>query len=69
MNTLDEQARLMAAAKTVADKVVLIMQELGMGATGLAPAAEHALSLESVDLQVLKRRIQEAGKKTNWGIA
>jgi dihydrodipicolinate synthase/N-acetylneuraminate lyase len=64
--TRDEQERLMAAAKAVADKATLIMETLGGGR--IERAAEFALALASMELPVLRRKIQEAGEKTNWGL-
>jgi len=65
--TRDEQARLMDAAKMVADKAVLIMSELGVG--DFVRAADLAGALNAFDLVTLRRKISEAGEKTNWGIA
>ena len=65
--TQDEQARLMSAAKTVADKATLIMEEIGNG--DFARAAEFARTLENTDLAVLRRKISEAGEKTDWGLS
>ena len=64
--TQDEQARLMAAARTVADKALLIMEELGT--SDFARAADYALTL-GTDLALLRRKISEAGEKTDWGLS
>jgi len=64
--TQDEQARLMSAAKTVADKATLIMEEIGNG--DFARAADYALTL-GTDLALLRRKISEAGEKTDWGLS
>ena len=65
--TQDELVRLLSAAKTVADKATLIMEEIRKG--DFSRAAEYALSLERVDLAILRRKISEAGQKTDWGLS
>jgi len=57
----------MAAARTVADKALLIMEELGT--SDFARAAQYVQSLMVVDLVVLRRKISEAGEKTDWGLS